>query len=54
MSVYFMSCHGFRNNNAMFKRGEAHDVERVVYLLAINVFVEKNFKQTDKINLGHF
>ena len=29
MSVCFMSCHGFRNNNAMFKRGEAQDVERV-------------------------
>ena len=41
MSVFFMSCHGFRDNNAMFKRGEAHDVEIVAYLLSINVSVEK-------------
>ena len=36
-----MSCHGLRNNNAMFKPGEAQDVERVAYLLSINVSVEK-------------
>ena len=41
MNVCFMSCHGFRNNNAMFKRGEAQDVERLAYLLYINVSVEK-------------
>ena len=54
MSVYFMSCHGFRNNNMMFKQSEAHDVERVAYLFSINVLVEKNFKKADKINWGHF
>ena len=41
MGVCFMSCHGFRNNNAMFKRGEPQDVERLAYLLYINVSVEK-------------
>ena len=41
MSVCFMSCHGFRNNNAMFKRGEARGMERVAYLHSINVSVEK-------------
>ena len=49
-----MSCHGFKNNNVMLKRSEAHKVERVAYLLSIYFSVEKNFKQTDKINLGHF
>ena len=34
-----MSCHGFRNNNAML--GEAQDVERVAYPLSINVSVDK-------------
>ena len=41
-------------NNTMLKRSEAHDVERVAYLFSINVSAEKNFKQADKINLGHF
>ena len=43
MSVCFMTCHGFRDNNAMFKRGEARDMERFAYLHSINVSVEKTF-----------
>ena len=31
-SVCFMSCHGFRNNNAMFKPGEARDVKELPIL----------------------
>ena len=36
------------------QRGEAQDVERVTFLYSINVSVEKNCKQADKINWGHF
>lgn len=36
MSVSFMSCHGFRDYNAMFKR----DIEQVANSHSINVSVE--------------
>ena len=48
-----MSCNGFKNNNAMFMRGLAQDVEKVVYLLSINVSVETTvFKNRLKRQLG--
>ena len=59
MSVYFMSCHGFRNNNAMFKPGEAQDVERVAYTFSLLMcqskrpFLNLKKKQAEKINRGH-
>ena len=41
-----MSCHGFSNNNAMFKRGEARDVERVADTFSLLMC-------QSKINRGH-